>query len=576
MSSPVEQIKERLSIVDLVGTYVKLERSGANFRACCPFHQEKTPSFFVSPTRNNYHCFGCGRSGDIFSFVEEAEGLSFREALVRLAERTGVELKDDDRGERAKRARLKKALDLARDFFVSNLVPTHPAYSYLTDRGLKVETIRAYNLGFAGSSADALTKKLVSAGFSFDEIEVAGLAFTAQGRMVDRFRDRIMFPLADGEGNVVGFTGRIFGPLEKKEGIGKYVNSPETPLFSKSKILYGFDKAKSAIMKKNRALLVEGQMDLLASHQAGLTEAVAVSGTALSEFHLKTLLRLAGTLVFALDADAAGFRAAERGIGMALSLGAMVRVAILPAGEDPASLARGNADALKNVVEKAEFVIPAIFSFLQSQFPDEALLRRKSREHLFPLLAKLDSEIERTQAVNFIAKALGVRDDDVRADFVTFVREEKSTSGQTVIASPPEGVSQETSRLEKIKKELIGVVLMGDTDKSIYDLVEKEYARISGSTLEDLQKEYPDKDKNDAAFMAETLYHDSKLRLSVARELLSEFEREMLREKMKKLMAFLKNAEITKKEENTEEILVEIQRISSEIEKLNDKIEKSS
>ena len=287
MSSPVEQIKQRLSVVDVIQSYIKLDKAGANFKARCPFHSEKTASFFVSPARDIWHCFGCSRGGDIFAFVMEIEGVEFIEALKILAERAGIKLKMEDPRLRNERVRLLDLMKDAADFYRRELDKREEVLDYLHKRGLKTETIQSWHLGYAPQESEGwrnLYEYLLSKGYSDEEMEKTGMAIKAdqrEKRYYDRFRGRIMFPIFDFSGRVVGFSGRLYPEIEK-EGVGKYINSPQTVLYDKSKILYGFDKAKTEIRKKDACVLVEGQMDVLMSHQAGVANSVAVSGTGLT------------------------------------------------------------------------------------------------------------------------------------------------------------------------------------------------------------------------------------------------------------------------------------------------------
>ena len=241
--SPVDKIKERLSIVDVVSSYLKLERAGINMKARCPFHSERTASFFVSPTRGSFHCFGCNKGGDIFSFVQEIEGMDFRKSLEILAERAGVELKGTDPRERSELAGLRAVLEEATSFFQKNLQQNSKALEYLKKRGLKDETIEDFRLGYVSEDWDTLVKHLHAKKIPDNLIEKAGLSIVGQRGPYDRFRGRIMFPLADGQGRIIGFSGRLF-PEGREEMGGKYINTPETMLYNKSQVLYGFDHAR--------------------------------------------------------------------------------------------------------------------------------------------------------------------------------------------------------------------------------------------------------------------------------------------------------------------------------------------
>ena len=430
MADTVQQIKDRLSIVDVVSQYVKLQRAGASLRARCPFHAERTPSFHVSPERGTYHCFGCNVGGDIFSFVEAIEGLDFKGALKVLAERAGVELVYERGGKEKKdeRERLFELLEAATIFYTSRL--NDAAKKYLKERGMTDATIQAFRLGLAGDSwseaSDYLRNKSAGGGsssggkFTDKEILEAGVAKNPAGqqaaygagnersRLLDKFRNRIMFPIADSAGRVVGFSGRIFGEAASPDA-PKYLNSPETPLFHKSRVLYGFDKAKVAIRKLNCAVLVEGQMDLLASHQAGWANTVAVSGTAFTPEHAALVKRMTENLVLALDADEAGIKAAGRAARTGLQGGLNVKVARLPTGLDPADLIqKEGADAWKKAIRDSKDIIIFLLEVLEEHLPQKDRFRRAVETIVLPFLSDMQSPIAREQHVHEIARRLGV------------------------------------------------------------------------------------------------------------------------------------------------------------------------
>ena len=414
----VQQIKDKLSITDVVSQYVRIERSGANFRARCPFHAERSPSFFVSPERGTFHCFGCNTGGDIFTFVQQIEGLDFKGALKVLAEKAGVPLdyarsKGQNKDERDK---LFELLETAVIFYMSRL--NEPVKKYLKERGITEETMRAFRLGFAGeewsAALDYLRGKSAGGGsssggtFADREIVDAGLAKKGEKGFLDKFRNRIMFPIADSAGRVVGFSGRIFGP-EAHPDAPKYLNSPETPLFRKSRILYGFDKAKQAMRKHNCAILVEGQMDLLASYQAGWANTVAVSGTAFTPEHAALLKRMTDNLVVALDPDEAGFKAAVRAARVALAIGLNVKVAEPTEGFDPAEfIQKKGTDAWRRVIREAKDVITFLLDVLEKHAKDKSGLRREVEAVVLPFLSEVSSPIAREQYVREIAERLGV------------------------------------------------------------------------------------------------------------------------------------------------------------------------
>ncbi|HQO70878.1 MAG TPA: DNA primase [Candidatus Paceibacterota bacterium] len=294
MNSSVQKIKERLSIVDVVSSYISLEKAGKNYKAKCPFHNEKTPSFFVSPDRGTYYCFGCNAKGDIFSFVEKFEGTDFLGALKILADRAGVDLEEYKNKNKDKTELYYEIMEEATIFFEDNLKAKLEARSYLLSRGLNDQSIEKFRIGFAPDSWSSLINHLKKKDFKTEDILAVGLIkkkdtpdqTQKEDHYYDRFRSRIMFPISDSAGRIIAFSGRIFGQSEdSKDGIvnAKYLNSPETPLFNKSSVLFGLDKAKSSIRNLGYSIVVEGQMDLILSHQSGFTNTVAVSGTAFTD-----------------------------------------------------------------------------------------------------------------------------------------------------------------------------------------------------------------------------------------------------------------------------------------------------
>lgn len=367
--TPVELIKEKLDIVEFLKGYLQLQPAGKNFKALCPFHKEKTPSFMISPDRQSWHCFGCALGGDAFAFLMRYENIEFGEALRVLAEKTGVELKRINPAEYKLSGALFDVNAGARDFFRAELVRAPKVQEYLRERKLEARTVEQFELGWAPPDPEALTLHLIKLGHSSEEIIHAGLALrTERGMILDRFRGRVMFPIHNHFGKVAGFTGRVLpheGP-EPSEGasiksstdsgftVAKYVNTPETPIFQKSKLLYGFWMTKNAIREVKSAFLVEGQMDCLMSWQTGVANVVASSGTALTGEHLKTLHRVAEELVFSFDNDEAGSAAGERAINLAQAEDFHVKVVMLKGVKDPAEAAAADPVALKNAVQEAK------------------------------------------------------------------------------------------------------------------------------------------------------------------------------------------------------------------------------
>jgi DNA primase len=341
MGTVVEDIKDRLEITEIIKSYIPVFPAGRNFKACCPFHKEKTPSFMISPERRSWHCFGgCNEGGDVISFVMKYENIEFYDALKLLAERAGIDparLKGSG-SEYKKYDALYAAQEAAAELFQGAMAPE--IREYALGRGLAQGTILEFGLGYADPAPDTLFRHLVKKGFGMQDIEASGLVFrTERGTYWDRFRGRLMFPLYNHVGKIVGFTGRIMPQANAPEDTAKYINSPETPIFQKSKVLYGFHKSKGPIRDLNTAILVEGQMDFLMSYQSGAKNAVATSGTALTAEHLSALRRIADRLTLCFDSDEAGQRAIERGIDLALTHDFSVGVVRMPE-KDPADMAR--------------------------------------------------------------------------------------------------------------------------------------------------------------------------------------------------------------------------------------------
>lgn len=431
MDSEVQQVKDRINIVEVIGQYVQLRRAGRNYSGRCPFHSERTPSFMVSPERGTYICFGCGEKGDVFSFMQKMDGTDFPTVLKQLAEKAGMTLTPRTRDPQAaehreeqkeKEEKLREVCEAAVAYYEAELAKRPEVLKYLETRGVSEDTAGAWRLGYAQASWDALAKHLVAKGFGHPDIIEAGFGIRSEkrpGEIFDRFRGRIMFPIFDAAGAPIAVSGRFF---EKVPGQGsevepaKYVNSPETALFKKSRVLYGFDKARTAIRKADCILLVEGQFDLVLSHQSGLPFAVALSGTALTPEHLSLLGRLSKRLVLALDADQAGIRAGLKSALMAIQAGFDVKVPTFPEGKDPADIARENPEFLKAAIRTSATAIEFFMAALREGARDARAYQKAVEAQVLPLVAAIHSSIEREHFIRLIAQKLGVPDTAVRAE----------------------------------------------------------------------------------------------------------------------------------------------------------------
>lgn len=426
-SDDVQNIKDRLNIVEVVGQYVQLRKAGRNYSGRCPFHNERTPSFMVSPERGTYVCFGCGEKGDVFSFIQKMDGVDFVTALKALAEKAGVALEPRNirakaPEEKEKEERLREVCEAVVSFYEAELKKRPDVMEYLRARGVSEESREVWRLGYAPASWDATAKHAVGLGFGHPDIVDAGFGVRSekrQGEIFDRFRGRIMFPIFDAGGAPIAVSGRFYElvPGQRQEGEpAKYVNSPETALFKKSKVLYGFDKAKAAIRKTDCILLVEGQFDLVLSHQSGLPFAVALSGTALTPEHLSLLGRLSKRLVLALDADAAGIRSGLKSALMAIEAGFDVKVPTFPQGADPADVARENPELLKAAIRTSVTAVEFFVEALKPQARDARSYHKLVEAQVLPLVAAVPSAIEREHFIRIIAGKLGVAEEAVRAE----------------------------------------------------------------------------------------------------------------------------------------------------------------
>ena len=578
MSSPVEQIKSRLSAADLIQSYVKLQKSGANFKAVCPFHSEKTPSFYVSPARDIWHCFGCGRGGDIFGFVMEIEGVEFPEALKILAQRAGVELKREDPKFRNERLKLLEILEAASEFYIQELKNNPSALLYLKKRGLLPKTVSSFKIGFASVPSTGrwqnLYNFLKSRNYADWEIEKTGLIVKDEknNRYYDRFRNRIMFPLFDSSGRIVGFSGRIFGKEDETTG-GKYINTPQTILYDKSRILYGFDKAKNEIRKKDFCILVEGQMDVLMSHQAGYENTAAISGTALTLPQLGLLKRLTNNIIVAFDKDSAGVEAAKKGIDIALNQGFDIKVLTVSSGKDPADLIKENPDQWKKSLDQSVHLIEFYLNTLADSHSDPIILKRRASEKVLPYISLIQNEMEKAHWVSETAKKLKIKEEPVWEE----LKKAKSPLAQEksrpcLPAGRPFSPTIKTRR-RLLEERIIGLsfwkktaeFLSGETENLLSEENQSLWQRFKKDLKAGFLTEEEKKMCERLAFEAELYYDQMDLDKEI-KLIASELKKEKIKKELENLA--LRIQELESKGENKEEIekhLKEFQTISKEL-----------
>ena len=437
--SEIDEVKARLDIVDVIGSYVQLQKAGRSFKAVCPFHSERTPSFFVSPERQSWHCFGaCGEGGDVFSFVMKKEGLEFPEALRLLAERAGVALPERRRAEEdTERERLRQANEAAAQYYHRLLLDSEEARRarrYLQERGLDQATIQIFQLGYAPAGWETLGRHLQERGYRQEELLAAGLMIPGERGPRDLFHERILFPIPDVRGRVVGFGGRSLPSEGHTESQPKYLNTAQAVLFDKGSLLYALDKAKDHIRHQGSAVIVEGYMDVITAHQHGYTNVVASMGTALTERQVRLLKRFARDVVLALDADTAGQEATLRAVEYQEILGGDIRVAVLPPGLDPDQAIRRQPDGWPALLAGAQplldYKFQTVATSLEKARPWE---RSRAVDELLPLVAALGDRIVQAHYVQRLARLGQVREAELQQMLLR-----QSTKRRPTVGAAPE------------------------------------------------------------------------------------------------------------------------------------------
>ncbi|MFH1626757.1 MAG: CHC2 zinc finger domain-containing protein [bacterium] len=680
--SSVEQIKERLNIEDVIGSYIKLEKAGNNLKAKCPFHNEKTPSFFVSPERGSYYCFGCQKKGDVFTFVQEFEGIDFLGALKILADKAGITLEKFASKTIDKKERLYQLLETATLFLQKNLESEKIPFDYLKKRGLNDETIKNWKIGYVKNEWRTISDYLKSKNFTDEEIEKAGISKTTlandssrsgtEGKNTyDRFRGRIMFPIFDSAGRVIAFSGRILHDLpaprpgiyfvyailcgnndiyigqtedlakrleehrsgngaehtekfgvkkvihyeefssreeavkresDLKTGFGrkwlkreweagrtrqagdgqsaKYLNSPQTELFDKSKVLYGFDKAKQAIRKFNFSILVEGQMDLLMAHQAGFTNTVASSGTALSNEHLALLKRISNNIIMSFDSDDAGAKAIEKNWALALFCGMDVKIAEIPKGYDPADLILENKDRFKNLIKNSIFLIDFLLNRVETEILNKKKLWENIKIKILPYIYLLDGNTERSHYIKKISDLINIKENFIWDDLKKIkLDEEFQIKEQHIIGNEAieKEISDEVLKKGSIERSLASIIIKqeGLSATTVAQTGEKIDTKIIWDNIENILGEekylkFKEETKtkiDELAFEAEGYYEkmDEKKLQKEIKYLILNLREEYFKKELEKLLANLKMAEKEKTEETINCLSIRLKEIMEKL-----------
>lgn len=542
----VVEIKERLSIQDIIAPYVKLKRAGKSLVGLCPFHKEKTPSFHVSLERGSWHCFGCGLGGDGFSFIEKVEGVDFKGALKILAEKAGVTIEyvgsGASREDSSKKDRLRALLSRASEWYVAKLAGSS-AEAYAKGRCLTSETIALWRIGFAPEAWRMLLEALTAEGFTIEELLAAGLIKEADGKpgtYYDRFRNRMMFQIRDSAGRVVAFTGRALAA----DDLAKYLNSPETELYHKSEILFGMDRAKDAIRVRKFTMLVEGQMDVLHAHQAGFENAIALSGTALSEKHLALMKRYSDNLMLVLDADPAGLGATARSAELAIRHGLRVKAAQLPAGKDPADLISEDSKDFAKRVTNAKPIVEFFLAELAERERDSHRLMRSVEAIVLPLISAMPSPMEREHFIQSTARALALSGEAVRESLKRLpaspeLQRGESKHSESIVSSNNvrRDITPPVRSARDIRSEQLLAVVHAYPNTLLAKRTESEYSRITEADMSP-----SDVPSESALFKAEQTFGEDPTE-DAADELLRAFEEAVIREAYQEAVMTLRRAE---------------------------------
>lgn len=482
----MEEIKQRLDVEDVVGSYLQLKPSGANLKGVCPFHHEKTPSLMVSPEKGIWHCFGCGEGGDIFTFVMKMDGLDFKEALERLAQKAGVSLErsGQSQSDAKLKERLYEVMELATKYYQAVYKRSKTAQAYIKKRGFTAKTVEDFRLGYAPAK-DSLATALAKRGVTNQELIKAGLARQGGNKLYDVFRNRLMVPFADTLGRPVGFTARVLD-----DSLPKYLNTPQTLLFDKSRYIFALNLARAAIREKDEAVVVEGNLDVLASHQAGVSQVVATSGTALTQPQLKMLSRLTRNVKLAFDHDAAGLKATERSIPLAQAAGISLYIVSLDA-KDPDELIQKDPKLWSRAIGKGEYVMDWLLRSLQDQYDlDTVPGKKRFSDHVLEVLAKMPDPVEQDHYAKALAKLINADPDSVLRKLGS-AGEPKQAVAATTAATKSAPKDENHSTEDAL---LTLAASFADTRVSLLDLAPEDFSGQDAAKLFEHLRNHPEVD----------------------------------------------------------------------------------
>src|SRR6056297_120998 len=574
-NSPVEEIKDRLDIVEVIGDYLDLKKVGKGYQARCPFHKEKTPSFHVSPDLQIFKCFGCGEAGDLFNFIMKIEGIGFRDALKMLADRAGVELKEGNKELHSKTQKLEEILEWSAKFYQKQLTDSkegEKAYKYLQERHINEESIKKWRLGYAPDSWDGLKNFLTEKGYSLDNILEAGLLVQKKNgsSVYDRFRGRLMFPIFNSHGVVIGYGGRI---LEDKK-TAKYLNTPQTLLYNKSRVLYGINEAKLPIRNKEEVVLVEGYTDVIMSHQAGFENTVSVSGTALTPYQLKILNRYCDKILLSFDMDEAGQKATRKSIKLAQKEGFLVRVIRMPEDKDPAEIITDDPDKWSEIIDQAVTVFDFYFQEAFSQYDaDQPEGRKKITQELLPVIASLQDRIEQSRWIQELAQRLEVDEDSIRQEVSKYESQEEEDLGEYQENTD----NSDLGRRELLERRILTLTLR-DPDyldlisEKVFNNLNERIQKILTLFKEGKLKKERDKNRDLDLWLKEKALEVEQQGIEEEKDLqscLRELEKIILKKELQKNQRQIKKAESAGQEDVLQELLEENKKINRKICQLN-------